>query len=76
MMRADQRVQVANDELLAGGKRVAQQVFDDAVHHLRMKHAPDEREQQQQEGEKRENCVRRHRERKSVHLGSEHIARR
>ncbi len=76
MMCADERVQVADHELLSSGERVAQQVLHHVVHHLRMEHAPDERQQQQDEGEERENCVGCDRESKRVDLGSEHITRR
>src|ERR1017187_437493 len=73
MVRADQRIQVSDHEFLAGWNIVAQQVLDDAIHHLGMKHIADQRQQQQQKWKETENGVSGNRERKRVHLGPEQI---
>src|ERR1035441_7039304 len=75
MVRTHQRVQVPDDELLAGWNIVAQQVLDDAIHHLGMKNIPDQRHQQQQEREERQNGVGGNREGKSMDLGPEQVTR-
>src|ERR1022692_4084343 len=73
MVRAAPRIQVSDYEFLAGRNIVAQQVLDEAIHHLGMKYVADQRHQQQQKWKETENGVRGNRERKRVHLGPEQI---
>ena len=76
LMRRHQRIQVSDHEFLPRRNIVAQQVFDHAVHHPRMKDIPDQRHQQQQKWKERQNRIRRDRKSERMHLGPQHIPRR
>jgi hypothetical protein len=72
-MRADERIQVSDNEFLPGWNVVAQQIFDDAIHDARVKNVPDQRHEQEQERKKRKNGIGGNREREGVNFGSHHV---